>query len=67
MTIQKDVYETARQMNVTRKYAVGVYNFHWQIVRVRDYAILFEAECSEDAVKAELFSLGINKEDVAFI
>ena len=67
MTTQKSVYETARQMGITRRYAVGMANMHWQIVRVRDYAILFEAECSEDAVKAELFSLGINKEDVAFI
>lgn len=67
MTTQKDVYETARQMNVKAKYVVGMCNFHWQIVRMRDYAILYEAECSEDHIKAELFSIGISKEDVSFI
>jgi hypothetical protein len=67
MTTQKSVYETARQMGITRKYAVGMADMHWQIVRMSDYAILYEGQCDEDYVMAELFRIGINKNDVAFI
>ena len=67
MTTQKSVYETSRQMGITRKYAVGMADMHWQIVRMADYAILYEGEGDIDYVMAELFRIGINKDDVAFI
>ena len=67
-TEQKDVYTTAKEMGLTQPYACGWYNhpdcgFGWQVVRMRDNAILYQSGegVTEEQLKAHLFDLGINK------
>lgn len=79
---QNDLYTTAKQMKVATKYVCGWYGnmevgFGWQVVRMKDNAILAHIGASErgqigqlkalNHVKAELFDRGINKNDVTFI
>lgn len=66
-TMQNDVYTTAKQLGVNTPYAVGHFNGHWQLVRLRDYAILWEGCCSFDMMCAKLFQLGKSATDVTIL
>ena len=73
MNNQKTVYETAKNLNVQTKYAAGWYNhpdcgFGWQVVRMKDDAIIFQSgEISLVELKAKLFDMGINKNDISIL
>ena len=81
-TNQKDLYTTAKQMNVDTPYVCGWMPFDdslygWQLVRMRDNAILRHIGSAEKGqlgvlhalnhLKAEMFDMGINKNQVTFI
>ncbi len=71
-TEQKDVYTTAKNMGVTQPYACGWYNhpdcgFGWQVVRMKDNAVLIHSNCPTEVLKARLFDMGIGKKEIAFI
>ena len=74
MNEQKSVYETAKDMNVTRPYACGWYNdpilgFGYQLVRMSDGFVVYQGgeRSTLDNVKCEMWDRDINKNQVAFI
>lgn len=59
-------------MGVTQPYACGWYNhpdcgFGWQVVRMKDNAILFQGNVTQTEIKAHIFDMGINKNEIVFI
>lgn len=80
--MQNDVWTTAKQMKVNTPYVCGwagnmEYGFGWQVVRMKDNAILRMIGSTQkgqlgvldafEHVKAALFDMGISKNDVSFI
>jgi len=72
MNMQKDVYTTAKEMGVTQPYACGWFNhpdcgFGWQVVRMKDNAVLYQGNVTQTEIKARLFDMGISKNEIVFI
>lgn len=72
MNMQKDVYTTAKEMGVTQPYACGWFNhpdcgFGWQVVRMKDNAVLYQGNATQTEIKAWLFDMGISKNEIVFI
>lgn len=72
--MEKSVYETAKNLKVTAKYAFGAMTWNglnvWEITRMNDDAILGcwnRDEVSYLEALGLLFKLGINVNDVAFV
>lgn len=81
-TKQKDLYTTALEMHIDTPYVCGWMPFDdnhygWQLVRMRDNAILRHIASAEkgqigvlhalSSIKAAMFDMGISKDHVTFL